>query len=90
MPLQFPHNFNGKQLFVDSIGGEECSDANPFVKLDVYTDLASLQFDPDGYLPGGFVSDPGGPFLFDPHGLIKPTCALSSGETNRNLVNSFR
>ena len=48
------HSF-GKHMSVDSTGGHF------FVhKLAEDTVLASLQFDPGGYLPGGFVFDPRG------------------------------
>ncbi len=70
-------------------GGEESSAANDYVKLFVHTDLASLQFDPGGYLSGGFVFDPGGSFQFNPHGFIQSTSALASGETNGNQHQLF-
>ncbi len=69
---------HGKQLFVDSIGGEESSAANDCTKLSGHTDLASLHFDPGGYLSGGFVFDPGSSHS---HGFLQSTSALSSGET---------
>jgi len=68
-----PYCFNRKWLLVDSIGGEECSDANHCVKLAVHTDLASLQFDPGRYLSGGFVFDPGVYLQFNPHGFFQST-----------------
>jgi len=43
---------HGKQLFVDSIGGEEFSAANDCIKLFGHIDLGSLQFDPGGFLSG--------------------------------------
>jgi len=70
-----PHNFHGKQLLVDSIGGEESSAANPCIKLAGHTDLVSLQFDPGGHLLGGFVFDLGGSYS---HGFTMSTSALSS------------
>jgi len=60
-------------LFVNSIGGEESYASNDNVKLSRHTDLARLQFDPGGYLPGRFVFDPGGYLQFNPHGFIKST-----------------
>ncbi len=65
-------------MFVDSISGEESFAAHDCVKLFGHTDHASLQFDPGGYLSGGFVFDPGGSLQVDPHGFS----ALSAGETN--------
>jgi len=47
-----PYNFHGKQLFVDSIGGEVPSAANDCTKLFRHTDFASLQFAPSGCLSG--------------------------------------
>jgi len=41
-------------------------------------DLASLHFDPGGYLSGGFGFDPGGSHS---HRFLQSTSALSSGET---------
>jgi len=81
-----PHNFHGKQLLVDSIGGEESSAANDCTKLAGHTDLASLQFDLGGYLSRGFVFDPIGSLWVDPHGFsalsketyISFTCYLMS------------
>jgi len=70
-----PHNFHGKWLFVDSIGGEESSAANDCIKLAGHTDLASLQFDPGGYLLGGLAFDPGSSYS---HGFVMSTCTLSS------------
>jgi len=76
-----PHNFHGEWLLVDSIGGEASSAANDCVKLFEHTDLASLQFDPGGYLSGGFVFYPDSFLQFNPHRFIDSTSALSSGET---------
>jgi len=76
------HNFHGKQLFVDFIGGEASSAANDCIKLFEHPDLASLQFDPGGYLSGEFSFDPDGALKFNPNGFVKPACALSSKETN--------
>jgi len=66
-----------KQLFVDSIGGEESSAANDCIKLFGHTDLVSLQFNPGDNFSGGFVFDPGGSHS---HGFDKSTNALSSGD----------
>jgi len=46
------------------IGGEESSASNDYVMLIEHTDFASLQFDPGGYLSGGFIFDPGDSYLF--------------------------
>jgi len=43
-----PHAIHGKQLFVDSIAGEESSAASAFVMLIEHTGFANLQFDPGG------------------------------------------
>jgi len=66
-------------LFVVSIGGEESAAANDNVKLSRHTDLAKLQFDPGGYLSGGFVFDPGGSLQFYPYGFIQSTSTFPGG-----------
>jgi len=75
LDLLVPHNFNGKQSYVESIGGEESSAANDCVKLFACAAFTSLHLDPDGYLSGTFVfAQQDGSH---PHGFS----ALSSGET---------
>jgi len=43
-----PHDFNGKKLFVESIGGEESSAANDCVKVFAHTAFTSLHPNPGG------------------------------------------
>jgi len=73
-----PHNFNGKWLFVESIGGEESSAANAYVKLLAHAAFTSLHLDPGCYLSSAFAFAQGDSHL---HGFVWLTSALSSGET---------
>jgi len=76
-----PHNFYGKQLFVDSIGGEESSAANDCISYIGTLTLPAFKFDTGGYHSGGFVFDPGGSIQYDLHGFLDSASALSSEET---------
>ncbi len=83
-----PHDFNGKQLFVESIGGEESSAANAcgeessaanaYVKLLASAAFTSAHLDPGGYLSSAFVFAHGGSH---PHGFVQLSSVLSSGQT---------
>jgi len=53
--LHVPHNFNGKWLHVNSIGGEESSAVNDCVQLFACAAFANLHLNSGGYLSGTFA-----------------------------------
>ncbi len=84
-----PQNFNGKYLFVESIGGEESSAANAYgeessaandcVKLLAHAAFASLHLNAGGYLSSAFALAQAGSH---PHEFVQlHISALSSKET---------